>query len=193
MMTPHPVAVLVGSLRKDGYSNRLATALMRAAPETLSCRIVGIGDLPLYNEDLAGNPPLAWEVFRHAVRSASALLVVTPEYNRSFPGALKNALDVGSRPYGQNVFDGMPSAVVSHSPGPLGGFGANHALRQTFVTLNQPTLQQPEAYISNVGALFDDDGALIDAATETFLAGFMTAFGRWVAQNTVQDGAKMAS
>lgn len=193
MMNPHSVAVLVGSLRKDGYSHRLATALMRAAPETLTCRIVGIGDLPLYNEDLANTPPLAWEVFRQAIKSTSALLVVTPEYNRSFPAALKNALDVGSRPYGQNVFDGMPSAVVSHSPGALGGFGANHAVRQTFVPLNMPTLQQPEAYISNVSALFDDDGTLIDAATGTFLAGFMTAFGRWTAQNTLKDRTRIAS
>jgi chromate reductase, NAD(P)H dehydrogenase (quinone) len=141
MTSPSNVAVLVGSLRQDGYSRRLATALMKAAPERLACRVVNIGDLPLYNDDLSDAPPVAWETFRRSIRGASALLVVTPEYNRSVPGALKNALDVGSRPYGKNVFDGMPTAVVSHSPGSMGGFAANHAVRQSCVTLNMPTLQ----------------------------------------------------
>ena len=193
MRNPHHVAVLVGSLRKDGYSQRLANTLINVAPDGMKCRIVGIGDMPFYNDDLGETPPSAWEVFRHAIRSASALLVVTPEYNRSYPAALKNALDVGSRPWGKNVFDGMPTAVVSHSPGALGGFGANHAVRQTLVPLNMPTLQYPEAYISNVGALFDERGTLIDPVTEKFLKGFMAAFDQWIARNTVADSAQMAS
>jgi chromate reductase, NAD(P)H dehydrogenase (quinone) len=187
------VAVLVGSLRKDGYSHRLANALMRAAPERLNCRVVGIGDLPLYNEDLTDTPPVAWETFRKSIKAASALLVVTPEYNRSVPGALKNALDVGSRPYGKNVFDGMPTAVVSHSPGSMGGFAANHAVRQSCVTLNMPTLQQPEAYIPNVAGLFDASGALNDETTGVFIAGFMHAFARWVDIHSVSDAERMAS
>lgn len=193
MKSPHNVAVIIGSLRKNGYSSQLARSLMAAAPPRLSLQVVEIGDMPLYNEDLVANTPPSWEVFRDHVQAASAVLVVTPEYNRSTPAALKNAIDVGSRPYGHNVFDGKPVAVVSHSPGPLGGVLANHAVRQSLVTLNMPTLQQPEAYISNVAALFDGEGTLTDDNMGKYFVAFMMAFANWIDINTVGEAARKAS
>lgn len=180
MPLSHDVAVFVGSLRKDGYSSRFASALAEIAPDRLRFSTVSIGDLPLYNQDLDSSPPEPWEVLRQSIRSASAVLFVTPEYNRSVPGVLKNAIDIASRPYGHNVLDGKPAAIVSQTPGALGGFGANHALRQSLVFLNMPTLQQPEVYLANVDAMFDDAGALTDEATRTFLASFMQSFAEWV-------------
>lgn len=174
------VAIVVGSLRAASYSRKLAHALIGHAPETLNCRIVEIGDLPLYNQDLDERPPAAWSRFRKDIAAADALLFVTPEYNRSIPSCLKNAIDVGSRPEGKSVFDGMPAGVVSVTPYKLGAFGANHALRQTFVFLNMPVMQQPEAYIGNVGDLFDDDGKLISEQTAKFLRKFMSALADWV-------------
>lgn len=193
MKSPHTVAVLVGSLRKNGYSSKLARSLMAAAPPRLSLQIVEIGDLPLYNEDLVANTTASWQAFRDSIRSASAVLVVTPEYNRSTPAALKNAIDVGSRPYGHNVFDGKPVAIVSHSPGPLGGVLANHAVRQSLVTLNMPTLQQPEAYISNVAALFDGEGTLTDDNMGKYFVAFMMAFANWIDTHTVGDAHRKVS
>lgn len=193
MNSPHNVAVVIGSLRNNGYSSQLTRSLIAAAPSRLSLQVVGIGDLPLYNEDLVGNTPPSWKAFRDSIRSASAVLVVTPEYNRSTPAALKNAIDIGSRPYGHNVFDGKPVAIVSHSPGPLGGVLANHALRQSLVTLNMPTLQQPEAYISNVGALFDGEGTLTDDSMGKYFVAFMTAFAGWIDIHTLGDAARKLS
>jgi chromate reductase, NAD(P)H dehydrogenase (quinone) len=193
MTTQHQVAILIGSLRKNGYSQRLAETLMQVAPDRLVCRIVGIGDLPFYNDDLEKTPPPAWMDFRQAIESSNAVLFVTPEYNRSCPAALKNALDVGSRPYGKNVFDGLPSAVISHSVGALGGFGANQAVRQILVPLNMPTLQQPEAYISNIGTLFNADGVMKDTATTAFLVGFMATFDRWIIKNKMPSRTNLAT
>jgi chromate reductase len=139
------VAVLVGSLRKESLNRKMANALRRMAPTSLALELVEIRDLPPYDEDLEAAVPPAWRTFRDRIRSMDALLFVTPEYNRSVPGLLKNAIDVGSRPYGQSVWSGKPGAVVSVSPGAIGGFGANHHLRQSLVFLNVPTLQQPEA------------------------------------------------
>ena len=148
MENPIKVAVLVGSLRKESYSRKIAHALMGLAPANLDCRIVEIADLPLYNEDLDANPLDPWTRFRAEIRAADAVLIVTPEYNRSVPGGLKNAIDVGSRPYGHSVWDGLPTGIVSISPSRLGGFGANHHIRQSLVFLNMPVMQQPEAYIA---------------------------------------------
>jgi chromate reductase len=175
------VAVLVGSLRKASFSRRLAEALINLAPEGMTCLIVEIGALPLYNQDLEGEGPLppAWISFRDAVRPLDAVLFVTPEYNRSVPGVLKNALDVGSRPYGKSVWNAKPAAVVSASPGAIGGFGANHHLRQSLVFLNMPVLQQPEAYIGQVADLVGDDRTVTREDTREFLRGFMAAFDRW--------------
>lgn len=171
------IAVIVGSLRRDSFSRKLAHALLAAAPDGLTGAVVEIGDLALFNQDFEtdGTTPAAYVAFRDTVRAADAALFVTPEYNRSVPGALKNALDVGSRPYGQSVWSGKPAAVVSCTPGAMGGFGANHALRQSLVFLDMPVLQQPEAYIGNVAKVIGGDGASAD-----FLTKIMAAFADWI-------------
>jgi chromate reductase len=180
-MAQRKVAVLVGSLRKASLNRKAALALAKLAPESLALEIVEIGDLPLYNEDLEREgAPAAWVDFRQAVRSRDAVLFVTPEYNRSAPGGLKNAIDVGSRPYGQSVWSKKPCAVVTVSPGAIGGFGANHHLRQSLVFLDMPALQQPEAYIGGAASLFGEDGAVTNDGTRAFLTGFMAAFADWI-------------
>jgi chromate reductase, NAD(P)H dehydrogenase (quinone) len=178
---PANVCVLVGSLRKASFSRMLANALISLAPSSLKLDIVEIGQLPLYNQDLETDPPPApWTAFRQRVKAADAVLFVTPEYNRSVPAALKNALDVGSRPYGGSVWDRKPGAIVSSSPGAIGAFGANHHLRQSLVFLNVPTMQQSEAYVSHVDKLFDEHGQLVNDGTRKFLQVFMQAFANWV-------------
>jgi len=177
---PHHVAVLVGSLRKESFSRRLALAMIKLAPAGLTLGIVEIRDLPLYDEDGEASPPAAWTTFREQVRKADAVLFVTPEYNRSVPGCLKNAIDVGSRPYGKSVWSGKPAGVVSNSPGLIGGFGANHHLRQSLVFLDMPTLQQPEVYLGGVNKVLGDDNTITVDATRTFLTGFMTTFAAWI-------------
>jgi chromate reductase, NAD(P)H dehydrogenase (quinone) len=182
-MSQRDVVVVVGSLRRESFNRRLAMAMASLAPAALTLEIVGIGELPFYNEDLeTAAPPVAWTAFRERVGRADAVLFVTPEYNRSVPAALKNALDVGSRPYGRSVWSHKPAAVVSASPGAIGGFGANHHLRQSLVFLDMPTLQQPEAYLGGVGKLFDDAGAL-QAGTGEFLGKFLAAFAAWIERN----------
>lgn len=177
----YSVAVIVGSLRRASFSRKLALALAEVAPKSLKLGIVEIGDLALYNEDAEADPPAPWVAFRDAVRASDAVLFVTPEYNRSVPAVLKNAIDVGSRPYGKSVWQGKPGAVVSNSPGAIGGFGANHHLRQSLVFLNVPTLPSPEAYVGGVAKLFDADGRLVNDETRAFLTGFMEAYAAWVA------------
>lgn len=180
-MTERRVAVLAGSLRKESFSRKVAAVLASQAPEFLKPKMVEIGTLPLYNEDLeAGQPPEAWRVFRNELAESDGLLFVTPEYNRSVPAVLKNALDVGSRPFGKSVWSRKPGAVMSISSGALGGFGANHHLRQSLTTLNVRTMQQPEAYIGNVAALFDEKGGLVSESFREFAVKFMQEFGAWV-------------
>jgi chromate reductase len=177
------VCVLVGSLRKASFNGMLANALMSLAPSSMELELVEIGQLPFYNQDLErliDPPPAPWTAFRQRVKAADAVLFVTPEYNRSVPAVLKNALDVGSRPYGSSVWDRKPGAIVSSSPGAIGAFGANHHLRQSLVFLNVPTLQQPEAYVSHVDKLFDEHGKLVSDGTRKFLQEFMQAFANWV-------------
>ena len=177
------IAVLVGSLRRESFSRKVANALIAAAPASLKCRIVEIGDLPLYNQDLdeaGAQVPEAWKKIRAEIKAAQGVLFVTPEYNRSIPGCLKNAVDVASRPSGKSVLYGLPAGVVSVTPYKLGAFGANHALRQTFVFLNMLVMQQPEAYIGNAGELFDDQGRLKSDETREFLKKFMSAYREWV-------------
>jgi chromate reductase len=176
-MPQRDVAVLVGSLRKGSFNRKMALALAQLAPATLKLGIVEIGALPLYNEDLEGaEAPQPWTDFRAAVRPKDAVLFVTPEYNRSVPGGLKNAIDVGSRPYGQSVWSRKPCAVVSVSPGAIGGFGANHHLRQSLVFLDMPVLQQPEAYIGGAAKLFAEDGSIENEGTRKFMTGLLTTF-----------------
>ncbi len=174
------VAVIVGSLRKGAFSRSIALALKELAAPRLDLEIVEIGDLPLYNQDLdEGTPPAAWQTFRDEVSKADAVLFVTPEYNRSVPGALKNAIDVGSRPYGHSVWNEKPAAVVSISPGGMGAFGANHHLRQSLVFLNMPVMQQPEAYISKVGDALDANGKVSDQHVLGFLKTIADSFANW--------------
>jgi chromate reductase len=149
------VAVFIGSLRKDSINRKVANALVELAPPLLKLSVIEIGQLPLYNQDGDENPPAEWTAFRERVKTVDAVLFVTPEHNRSVPAAMKNALDIGSRPYGQSVWNGKPGAVVSASPGAIGGFGANQHLRQSLVFLNVPTMQQPEAYIGGADKLFN--------------------------------------
>ena len=182
MSKVHTVAVLVGSLRKQSINRKVALALAELAPANLKLNIVEIGDLPLYNEDIDETPPAAYSTFREQVRSSDAVLFVTPEYNRSVPAPLKNAIDVGSRPYGKSAWSGKPGAVISVSPGAVGGFGANHHLRQSLVFLNVPCLQQPEAYLGGAGTFFDESGKLSDKV-QPFLQSFIDAYAQWVEQN----------
>ena len=161
----------------------LSNALSSVAPESLKMDIVEIGQLPLFNKDDDVKPPAASSAFKAKISAAGAFLFVTPEYNRSVPGVLKNALDIASRPYGQSAWDGKPGAVVSVTPGGLGAFGANHHLRQSLVFLNVPVMQQPEAYISDAGTLFDDAGALKNEDTRSFLRKFAAAFAAWAERN----------
>ena len=180
MPQQYKVAVVVGSLRKESINRKAALALARLAPESLDLELVEIGDLPLYDEDVeAAGAPAAWTRFREAIRGSDAVLFVTPEYNRSVPGGLKNAIDVGSRPYGQSAWAGKPTAIMSVSPGAIGGFGANHHLRQSLAFLNVPLLSQ-EAYVGNAFALFDEAGKLINPATADFLRAYAEAFGHWI-------------
>jgi chromate reductase, NAD(P)H dehydrogenase (quinone) len=176
------VAVLVGSLRKDSVNRKVANAMADLAPPALKLEIVEFRDLPLYDQDLDANPPPEWTRFRDRVRAADAVLFVTPEYNRSVPGPLKNAIDVGSRPYGHSAWNGKPTAIASASPGAIGGFGSNHHLRQSLVFLNMAAMPQPEAYIGGADKLFDANGKLVNDGTRKFLIQFMEAFAAWIAK-----------
>lgn len=181
MKKPYDVAVIVGSLRKDSINRKVANTLVALAPDVLKLDITDIGSLPIYNQDSDENPPALYTRFRERIKSADAVLFVTPEHNRSVPALLKNAIDVGSRPYGRNVWNGKPAAIVSASTGAIGGFGANHHLRQSLAFLNVPTLAQPEAYLSAADKLFDAQGGMSNEGTKKFLQDFMQAFGAWVA------------
>jgi len=183
MANPKKVAVLVGSLRKESWSRKLAVALARLASPSLQLEIVEIGELPHYNQDLdPDHPPAPWVEFRRRVAAADAVLFVTPEYNRSVPGVLKNAIDVGSRPYGKSVWSGKPGGVISNSPGAIGGFGANHHLRQSLVFLNVPVVQQPEAYIGGVDKVLAPDGTIAEASRE-FFSKYLSTFEQWITRN----------
>jgi chromate reductase len=184
MSTIYDVAVFVGSLRKESLNRKSAKALAELAPPTLTLSIIEIGGLPLYNEDLEAQVPAPWLAFRERVRTADALLFVTPEYNRSVPSVLKNAIDVGSRPYGRSVWSAKPGAIMSVSPGPLGAFGANHHLRQSMVFLDVPIMQQPEAYIGGAADLFNPQGALSRDSTREFFSKFMRSFAAWITSNS---------
>ncbi len=194
MSQPRTVAVIVGSLRKDSASRKIAKAIAALAPQDLAFRFVEIGDLPHYDQDLETDaPPAAWTRFRGEVADADAVLFVTPEYNRSVPGALKNAIDVGSRPWGQAVWNQKPAAVVSTSAGALGGFGANHHLRQALSFFSMPVLGQPEAYVGNSLSLFDETGELTNETTAEFLRGFAQTFATFVEANARPRAAREAA
>ena len=182
------IAVLVGSLRANSNSSHIANAIETVAPATLKFRRLPIGDLPIYNEDFDGDKaPAPYTSFRAGIAQADAVLFITPEYNRSVPGGLKNAIDVGSRPYGKGALIGKPAAIISSSPGPIGGFGSNHAIRQSLVFLNMPVLQQPEAYLGHIKNSFDDAGRLTSESLKNLLSNFIAAFEQLIAQSKSKE------
>ncbi len=180
MSNPRDVAVIVGSLRKGSFNRLMANALSALAPASLKLEIVELRELSMYDQDLDEKPPQPWVAFRDRIRRADALLFLTPEYNRSVPGMLKNAIDIGSRPYGKSAWNGKPGAVMSVTVGGQGAFGANHHLRQSLMYLNIPTMPQPEAYIGNAASLFDATGALSDEKMRETASRFIQAFAVWV-------------
>ena len=180
MRTSFDVAVLVGSLRRESYTRCVANALIQMAPAGLRMSIVEIGQLQLYNPDLEDHLPVEWARFRERIKAADAVVFTTPEYNRSLPGALKNAVDVGSRPYGQSAWNGKPAGIISTSPGALGGFGANHHLRQCLVFLNMPTLQQPEAYLGGIASCLNQEGEVKTESVREFLRMFAEEFAEFM-------------
>ncbi len=171
------IGFILGSLRQESNSQKVATAVKALFPEEVVITEIPIGDLPLYNPDLdEGNVPESYTRFRQAVKEQDGIVFITPEYNRGLPAAIKNAIDVGSRPIGQGVFDGKPSLIVSHSTGNVSGFGANHQLRQSLVFLNVPVLAQPEAYLAQADQLFDEQGQLSNEGTKGFLQTVVDAY-----------------
>jgi chromate reductase, NAD(P)H dehydrogenase (quinone) len=189
MSTQRDVVVIVGSLRKGSFNRMMAENLIGLAPASLKLEIVEIRDLPLYNQDDDASPPAPSAAFKARIQRAQAVLFVTPEYNRSVPGVLKNAIDIASRPYGKSAWDRKPAGVISVSPGAIGGFGANHCLRQSLVFLNMPCMQQPEAYIGGAATLFDEAGKIKQDGTRDFVKQFMEAFAAWVATHTASAAA----
>lgn len=188
-MTRHRIAILIGSLRKESINRKIALTVADFTKSIFDSRIVEIGDLPLYNEDIEADPPSSYRRFREEVAAADGVIFFTPEFNRGLPAAIKNALDVGSRPYGHSVWDKKPAAIITASIGPIGGFGANHQLRQSGVFLNMPMMQQPEAYLGQVTAdKFDESGRLRDGPLKDFVLDVATAFAGWV--DLIQHGKR---
>ncbi len=178
---PYKIAILVGSLREGSLNRKVARSICALRNDNLDCSMIEIGDLPLYNQDLDTNPPEQWVRLRQQVGAADGVLFVSPEYNRGIPGVLKNAIDVGSRPYGQSVFDKKPAAIVTVSPGSIGGFGANHQIRQAAVFLNMPVMLQPEAYLGHVSDdSFGESGCLKEGPLKDLVTVLAHAFAGWV-------------
>lgn len=180
------VAVVVGSLRQGSYNRKMAKIAIELASESLELAIVEIDALPFFNQDHEADPPPEVTAFKQRIAESDAVLFVTPEYNRSVPGVLKNAIDIASRPYGKSAWNAKPCAVLSVSTGAIGGFGANHHLRQSLVFLNMPAMPSPEAYIGNASKLFDDKGSLVEESTRSFLRKFLDAFAHWIDRNAVR-------
>jgi chromate reductase len=182
-MANYKIAIIVGSLRKDSLNRKIARSICALRGDNLECSMVEIGDLPLYNQDydLQREQPEPYARFRERVGAADGILFCTPEYNRGVPGVLKNAIEVGSRPDGRSVWDQKPAAIISASPGSIGGFGANHQLRQACVFLNMPVMQQPEAYLGHVNDdSFDTDGCLKEGPLKDIVTNLAHAFHDWV-------------
>lgn len=181
MEKQYKVAIVLGSLRKESYSRKLGKAFIGLAPHNLSLDFIEIGDLPLYNEDLeTAAPPATWTDFRNKLKKVDAVIFITPEYNRSIPAVIKNAIDVGSRPYGQGIWNGKPAAVISISQGAIGGFGANQQLRQALVFNDMPTMQQPEAYLGHIQNLVTEEGKPANDDAAKFFSTILESFDKWV-------------
>ena len=175
------IGIIVGSLRNESFSKKLARCILEMAPQGFEFKTIPLGDLPVYNQDFDDEDrvPDAYVTFREAIRAVDGVIFVTPEYNRSIPGVLKNALDVGSRPYGKNMWDGKPAAIFSNSPGNISAFGANHHLRQCLVFLNVPAMQQPEVYLPGINEAFDESGDLKSQETRALVQGAVDAYIDW--------------
>ena len=171
------IGIIVGSLRKGSFTRSIANELKAQLPEGYEGEFLEIAQLPLFDQDYEaeGATPESYVHFRKEVEACDAFIFATPEYNRSFPAAIKNALDVASRPYGSSKWNGKPAAVVSVSPGAIGGFGANHHLRQVLTFLNVQPVQQPEAYIGSVMGLLDENGKVKNEDTRALLKSVVTA------------------
>ncbi|MDR2271739.1 MAG: NAD(P)H-dependent oxidoreductase [Sphingobacterium sp.] len=181
-MNTYHIGIIVGSLRKQSYNKKIAAFILEQASHKFNYHIIEIGDLPLYNQDFddEGNPPESYIRFRKEISGLDAVLFITPEYNRSVPAVLKNAIDVGSRPYGKNKWDGKPGAIISSSTGAYGAFGANHHIRQSLVFVNIYPMQQPEAYLGNIKDCIGENGKIELQKTKDFLLSFKKAFEQWV-------------
>jgi chromate reductase, NAD(P)H dehydrogenase (quinone) len=180
-MASYKIAIIAGSLREGSINRKIARSICALRGDNLDCNIIDIGKLPLYNQDLDEDPPVEWVEFREQISACDGVLFCTPEYNRGVPGVLKNAVDVGSRPYGQSVWNKKPAAIVSASPGSIGGFGANHQLRQACVFLDMPVMQHPEAYLGHVSDdSFDEDGKLKEGPLQMLVEKLAHAFHDWV-------------
>jgi chromate reductase, NAD(P)H dehydrogenase (quinone) len=179
-MAPHNIAVIVGSLRKESFTLKTAKALAKLAPDTLKLNVITLNDISFFNQDLEATPPADWLAFREKLQKSNGVLFVTPEYNRSIPGALKNAIDVGSRPYGKSSFLGKPTGIVSNSPGPLGGVSAAKHLQNILPGISGPILGQPEIYLNGVGDAFNDKGELIKESLQAVLKQYIDAYAAFV-------------
>jgi chromate reductase, NAD(P)H dehydrogenase (quinone) len=179
-MATHNIATIVGSLRKESFTLKIANALAKLAPDMLKLNVITLNDLSFFNQDLEAAPPADWLAFRDKLQKSNGILFVTPEYNRSIPGVLKNAIDVGSRPPGKSSFLGKPIGIVSASPGPLGGVSAAKHLQNILPGISGPILGQPEIYLNGVGDAFDDKGNLVKEALQKVLQQYLTAFAAFV-------------
>jgi chromate reductase, NAD(P)H dehydrogenase (quinone) len=180
MATPYHVAVIVGSLRRESFTLKVANALAKLAPDTLKLNVVTLHGISFFNQDLEAAPPADWLAFRETLQKSNGVLFVTPEYNRSISGVLKNAIDVGSRPYGKSSFLGKPIGIVSNSPGLLGGVSAAKHLQNIMPGIAGPIMGQPEIYLNGVGDGFDDKGNLIKESLQKMLQQYIDAFAVFV-------------
>jgi chromate reductase len=180
MATPYNVVLIVGSLRKESFTLKVANALAKLAPATLKPDVVTLHGISFFNQDLEAAPPADWLAFREKLQKSNGVLFVTPEYNRSIPGVLKNAIDVGSRPYGKSSFLGKPVGIVSNSPGPLGGVSAAKHLQNILPGICGPILGQPEIYLNAIGDAFDDKGELVKESLRPVLKQYIDAYAAHV-------------
>jgi chromate reductase, NAD(P)H dehydrogenase (quinone) len=180
MAHPHNVVIIPGSLRKESFSLKIANALAKLAPDTIKPTVLTLHGISFFNQDLEATPPADWVAFREKLQASEGVLFVTPEYNRSISGVLKNAIDVGSRPYAKSSFLGKPVGIVSNSPGPLGGVSAAKHLQQILPGISGSIMQQPETYLNGVGDAFNDKGELVKESLQTVLKQYITAFAAFV-------------
>ena len=185
------IGIIAGSLRKESFSKKIAKAILPFAPEGYEFIMIALDALPVYNQDFDDNNevPESIDSFRDVMNSVDGVIFITPEYNRSVPGVLKNAIDIGSRPYGKSIWDKKPAAIFSNSPGNLSAFGANHHLRQSLVFLNMPTMQQPEVYLANIKEQIGEDGNFKDGEKKDFLKNAVDAYILWFEKHTAESDA----